>query len=198
MKNKKILLTIAIATILSSTSALASTSSKINGDVNVGVAKTDMSYVGNSLELDSESVSVGLNLRLMDYYTAGFTYSDMSKESDKYEFSLGYLRPINERVALSFGGSYLVYDGFLISNSDEMESLNISIGSEIKLNRDVTFSLGLERADTDYTFEDESEDRHVSTNFYAGLSYDFDEKISVSLYHREFLQETGLRLSWKF
>lgn len=199
MKNKKnILLTTAIsAAILFSATASAS-SNNFRGDVNVGVAKTDMSYNGNSLDLDSESVTVGLNLNLMDYYTIGFSYSDMSKDSDKYEFSLGYLKPINERLALKFGGSYLVYEGFLRNNEEKLESLNFQLGSEIKLNRDVTFSLGLERYDADYTFEGDSESRRIATDFYAGLTYDFDENISVSLYHREFIQETGLRLSWRF
>lgn len=198
MKNKYInKKTIIAASILSVLSFGAS--ANVSGDINVGVAKTDMLYDGSSLSLDSEAVSIGLNLNLMDYYKVGFTYSDMAKESDRYEFSLGYLKPINERVSLAFGGSYLVYEGaFLSGGDDKIESLNIRLGTEIKLNRDVTFDLGLERYDADYTFDSELEDKDIAIEFYAGLTYDFDDRISVSLYRREMLQETGLKVFWRF
>lgn len=195
MKKTKIAVLASIMSLsMVSLSALANT----NGEFFVGASKNDMNYENTSLELDAEAVFVGGKIYFADYYSVDLSYADMSAESDRYSVGINYVRPINERVSYKLGADYTVYEGEFLNDQDKAEYKTLYLGTEVKLNRDVTFGLGLERYDADFEFQDSTEGRVINTDFYADLRYDFDETISFTLYRKEMFQETGFNLIWRF
>jgi hypothetical protein len=173
---KKSILVLGMA--VASTSAFAAHHEMFHGDVEVG-------YVASGSD---SGMRVAGDLELMYGVSVGVDYRDYRNplNLDVLEYGLTYDHQLNNGVSGFVGVSYLELEDDILDD----DGFSVQVGAEVGLAKGVTFVAGMERVELDVMGD--------NSDVFLGLDVEVLESVSVSLHHREALNETGLSVRWSF
>lgn len=140
-----------------------------------------------------EGYKLGLSYEFAENISALGEYRDYD-DVQVTELGLAYDHAVTKHVSLVPSVKWMKLSNDLVTDmvAEEQEGIVLSLAAHAELKKGFHLTAGVERVDFN------TEGSAYGTDFFFGAGVDLTKDLTVSVEHRDLLDETGVTLSWSF